>query len=50
LKSVAGHGSDDENPALLDGIKATGKLFMTPTVYGDRFGFRVAFLNPRARQ
>lgn len=42
-------GSDDDNRALLDRINATGKVFMTPTVYGARFGFRAAFSNWRTR-
>ncbi|SOB92372.1 pyridoxal phosphate-dependent decarboxylase family protein [Thalassospira xiamenensis] len=42
-----GPGSDDDNRALLTRINATGKLFMTPTIYGGRFGFRAAFSNWR---
>ncbi|WP_339862405.1 pyridoxal phosphate-dependent decarboxylase family protein [Thalassospira alkalitolerans] len=45
----AGPGSDDDNRALLSRMNATGKLFMTPTVYGGRFGFRAAFSNWRMR-
>jgi len=44
-----GLGSDDDNRALLASINATGKLFMTPTIYGGRFGFRAAFSNWRMR-
>jgi glutamate/tyrosine decarboxylase-like PLP-dependent enzyme len=44
-----GPGSDDDNRALLARINATGKLFMTPTIYGGRFGFRAAFSNWRMR-
>jgi glutamate/tyrosine decarboxylase-like PLP-dependent enzyme len=41
--------NDDKNRALLDRINATGKVFMTPTVYGGRFGFRAAFSNWRTQ-
>ncbi|KZB68281.1 glutamate decarboxylase [Thalassospira lucentensis] len=44
---LTGPGSDDDNRALLTRINATGKLFMTPTIYGGRFGFRAAFSNWR---
>jgi len=40
-------GSDEDNRALLARINATGKVFLTPTVYGGRFGFRAAFSNWR---
>lgn len=43
----ASRGSDDDNRALLDRINATGKVFLTPTIYGGRFGFRAAFSNWR---
>ncbi|MBO6807474.1 pyridoxal-dependent decarboxylase [Thalassospira sp.] len=43
----AARGSDEDNRALLARINATGKVFMTPTVYGGRFGFRAAFSNWR---
>ena len=42
-------GSDDDNRALLARINASGKLFLTPTVYGGRFGFRAAFSNWRTQ-
>lgn len=45
----AGTGSDENNRALIDRINASGKLFLTPTVYGGRFGFRAAFSNWRTR-
>jgi len=45
----ASRGTDDENRALLQRIKETGKVFLTPTVYGGRFGFRAAFSNWRTR-
>ena len=43
----AARRSDEDNRALLARINATGKVFMTPTVYGGRFGFRAAFSNWR---
>ena len=42
-------GDDDQNRALLEKINATGKLFMTPTIYNGRFGFRAAFSNWRTQ-
>eukprot|EP01093_Parvamoeba_rugata_P009986 TRINITY_DN2721_c0_g5_i1.p1 TRINITY_DN2721_c0_g5~~TRINITY_DN2721_c0_g5_i1.p1 ORF type:complete len:477 (+),score=59.49 TRINITY_DN2721_c0_g5_i1:1970-3400(+) len=42
-------GSDDDNRALLDRINAGGKTFLTPTIYGGRFGFRAAFSNWRTQ-
>jgi len=42
-------GTDDDNRALLDRINATGKVFLTPTVYGGHFGFRAAFSNWRTQ-
>lgn len=42
-------GSDDDSRALLDRINATGEVFLTPTIYGDRFGFRAAFSNWRTQ-
>lgn len=44
-----GIGSDDDNRALLDRINATGEVFLTPTIYGGRFGFRAAFSNWRTQ-
>lgn len=45
----ASRGTDDENRALLQRINETGKVFLTPTVYGGRFGFRAVFSNWRTR-
>ncbi|OKH89698.1 pyridoxal-dependent decarboxylase [Thalassospira sp. TSL5-1] len=42
-------GNDDANRALLERINATGKVFLTPTIYNGRFGFRAAFSNWRTR-
>jgi len=42
-------GSDDDNRALLDRINASAKTFLTPTIYGGRFGFRAAFSNWRTQ-
>lgn len=42
-------GDEDQNRALLEKINATGKLFMTPTIYNGRFGFRAAFSNWRTQ-
>ncbi|MFV1850774.1 MAG: pyridoxal phosphate-dependent decarboxylase family protein [Thalassospira sp.] len=42
-------GDDDQNRALLEKINATGKLFMTPTIYNGRFGFRAAFSSWRTQ-
>ncbi|WP_339774460.1 pyridoxal-dependent decarboxylase [uncultured Thalassospira sp.] len=44
-----GRGNDDANRQLLSRINATGKVFLTPTIYDGRFGFRAAFSNWRTR-
>ncbi|WP_417845040.1 pyridoxal phosphate-dependent decarboxylase family protein [Thalassospira sp.] len=44
-----GRGNDDANRQLLARINATGKVFLTPTIYNERFGFRAAFSNWRTR-
>jgi glutamate/tyrosine decarboxylase-like PLP-dependent enzyme len=44
-----GPGGDDANRDLLARINQTGKVFLTPTVYDGRFGFRAAFSNWRTQ-
>jgi glutamate/tyrosine decarboxylase-like PLP-dependent enzyme len=48
--TLAGKEGQEQVSSFLENINATGKVFMTPTVYNQRKGIRAAFVNWRTTE